>query len=65
MKELEKLIMALYKNNYTLQWFLPPQKELPGTHWIGAWVGLRTGLDVVDKRNMLPLLGIQPQLSSP
>jgi hypothetical protein len=27
MKELEKLIMALYKNNYNLQRFLPPQKE--------------------------------------
>jgi hypothetical protein len=27
MKELEKLIMALYKNNYNLQRFLPPEKE--------------------------------------
>jgi hypothetical protein len=29
MKELEKLIMALYKNNYNLQRFLPPEKEPP------------------------------------
>jgi hypothetical protein len=29
MKELEKLIMGLYKNNYNLQRFLPPEKEAP------------------------------------
>jgi hypothetical protein len=28
-KELEKLIMALYKNNYNLQRFLPPEVEPP------------------------------------
>jgi hypothetical protein len=27
MKEFEKLIMALYKNNYNLQRFLPSEKE--------------------------------------
>jgi hypothetical protein len=51
MKEFEKLIMALYKNNYNLQ-------RAPGTHWIGGWVGPRTGLDFVEKRNILPLPGI-------
>jgi hypothetical protein len=65
MKEFEKLIMALYKNIYNLQRFLPPEKEPPGTHWIGGWVGPRTGLDFVEKRNVLPLPGIQPRLSSP
>jgi hypothetical protein len=29
MKEFEKLIMALHKNNYNLQMFLPPEKEPP------------------------------------
>jgi hypothetical protein len=29
MKEFEKLIMALYKNNYNLQRFLAPEKEPP------------------------------------
>jgi hypothetical protein len=29
MKELEKLIVALYKNNSNLQRFLPPEIELP------------------------------------
>jgi hypothetical protein len=57
--------MALYKNNYNLQRFLPPRETAPGTHWIGGWVGPKTGLDVVDKRNILPLPGIQPRLSSP
>jgi hypothetical protein len=29
MKELKKLTTALYKNNYNLQRFLPPEKEPP------------------------------------
>jgi hypothetical protein len=29
MKELDKLIMALYKNNYNLHRFLPSKKEPP------------------------------------
>jgi hypothetical protein len=29
MKELEKLVMALYKTNYKLQRFLPPENEPP------------------------------------
>jgi hypothetical protein len=64
MKELEKIIIALYKNNYNLRRFLPPRKS-PATHWIGGWMGPRTNLDVVEKRNILPLPGIQPRLSSP
>jgi hypothetical protein len=28
---------------------LPPVKP-PGTHWIGGWVGPRTGLDAVVKK---------------
>jgi hypothetical protein len=27
--------------------------ETPGTHWIGGWVGLRAGLDDVEKRKFL------------
>jgi hypothetical protein len=54
MKELDKLIMAFAAV------FIPRQRA-PGTYWIGGWVGLRTGLDVVEKRNILPLPGIQPQ----
>jgi hypothetical protein len=38
---------------------LPPGKEPPGSHWIGGWVGPRTGLDDVVRRKILPLLGLQ------
>jgi hypothetical protein len=30
----------------------PPVKELPGTHWIGGWVGPRAVLDAVVKRKI-------------
>jgi hypothetical protein len=29
---------------------LPPEKEPPGTHWIGGWVGPRAVLKAVVKR---------------
>jgi hypothetical protein len=34
----------------------------PGTHWIGDWVGPRTGLDDVEKRKFLtlPVLELRP-----
>jgi hypothetical protein len=35
------------------------------THWIGGWVGPRAGLDVVEKRKIMPLPGIEPRQSSP
>jgi hypothetical protein len=31
-----------------------PGERAPGTHWIGGWVGLRSGLDAVEKRKFLP-----------
>jgi hypothetical protein len=64
MKELDKLIMALYKNNHNFLRFSSPVKE-PPVLTVGGWVGPRTGLDVVEKRNILPLPGIQPQLPNP
>jgi hypothetical protein len=36
-----------------------PGEITKGTHHIGGWVGLRTGLDAVEKRKTLPLLGIE------
>jgi hypothetical protein len=33
----------------------------PGTHWIRGWMGPRTGLDTMEKRIILPLLGVEPQ----
>jgi hypothetical protein len=32
-----------------------PGERAPGTHWIGGWVGPRTGLDDVETRKFLTL----------
>jgi hypothetical protein len=32
---------------------------IPGTHWIGDWVGPSAGLDVLEGRNILPLPGLE------
>jgi hypothetical protein len=42
-----------------------PRGKAPSTHWIGGWVDLGTGLDIVEKDKILPLLEIEPRLSSP
>jgi hypothetical protein len=56
MKELKKLITAKVLTH--------GEKKI-GIHWIGGWVDPRTCLDVVEKKNIVPLPGIQPRLSSP
>jgi hypothetical protein len=38
---------------------LIPGENAPGTHWIGGWVALRTGLRDVDKRKFLALPGLE------
>jgi hypothetical protein len=38
---------------------LPPGKDPPGTLWIGGWVGPRTGMDYVERREILPLTGLE------
>jgi hypothetical protein len=35
-----------------------PGERAPGTHWIGGWVGPRTGLDDVEKRKFLTFPGL-------
>jgi hypothetical protein len=37
----------------------PPGEIVPGTLWIGGWVGHRTDLDAVENRKILPLQGIE------
>jgi hypothetical protein len=32
-----------------------PGERASCTHWIGGWMGPRTGLDVVERRKILPL----------
>jgi hypothetical protein len=47
--------------------FTPREKGL-GTLWIGGWVDPRAGLDDLEKRKFLTLLGLKtqtPQSSSP
>jgi hypothetical protein len=36
-----------------------PGERVPGTHWIGGWVGPRTGLADMDNRIFLPLPGLE------
>jgi hypothetical protein len=36
-----------------------PGERAPGTHWIGGWVGLRAGLDDLEKREFFTLPGLE------
>jgi hypothetical protein len=36
-----------------------PGERAPGTPWIGGWVGLRPGLNDVEKRKFLTLSGLE------
>jgi hypothetical protein len=38
--------------------FTPGERD-PCTHWIGSWVSLRADLEDVEKRKLLPLLGLE------
>jgi hypothetical protein len=38
---------------------LPTGERAPGTHWIGGWVGPRTGLDAMQRRKILPSPGLE------
>jgi len=33
-----------------MPWPLYPLGKFAGTHWLGGWMGLTTGLDAVEKR---------------
>jgi hypothetical protein len=39
-----------------------PRERDPGTHWIGGWMGPRTGLDDEEKRKFFTLPGIKLRL---
>jgi hypothetical protein len=36
-----------------------PGERAPSTHWIGGWVYPRAGLDGVEKKKFLTLLGLE------
>jgi hypothetical protein len=40
---------------------LSTRERTPRTHWIGGWVGLKTGLDRGYRKNSLSLPGIEPR----
>jgi hypothetical protein len=35
-----------------------PGERAPGIHWTGGWLGLRAGLEAMEKRKILTLPGI-------
>jgi hypothetical protein len=39
--------------------FTPGKRAAPSTHWIGGWVDPRAGLDDMEKRKLLTLLGLE------
>jgi hypothetical protein len=39
--------------------FPPPREEPPDIHWIGGWVGPRTGLDEMERRKFFTLPGLE------
>jgi hypothetical protein len=39
--------------------FTPRGERAPDTHWIGGWVGPRTGLDDAERRKILFLTGLE------
>jgi hypothetical protein len=36
-----------------------PGERVPGVHWIGSWVCVRTSLDDMEKRKFLPQPGLK------
>jgi hypothetical protein len=42
---------------------LTTREAAPGIHFVGGWVDPRTGLDVVVKRKILHLPGLEPRSS--
>jgi hypothetical protein len=38
-----------------------PRENVPGTHWVGGWVGPRTSLDAVEKRKILQFWESNPR----
>jgi hypothetical protein len=39
-------------------------ERAPGTHWKRGWVGIRASLDALEWKHLLPLVEIDPWLSS-
>jgi hypothetical protein len=46
-------------DTYIHEFLTFPREGAPGTHWIGGWVDPRAGLDDVEKKKFLILLGLE------
>jgi hypothetical protein len=42
-----------------------PGERVPGIHWIGGWVGPRTGMENVEKKKILDPTGTRTPTSRP
>jgi hypothetical protein len=66
-KQVHGLILNKSFDTFIETYILAPAvlhlRKEPGIHWIWGWVGLSAGLDAVVQKNLLSLLGMEPQLS--
>jgi hypothetical protein len=55
------VINSQVKGMWNYRWSSPPGCFIPGTHWIGGWVGPRTVLEDMERRKISPLPGLELQ----
>jgi hypothetical protein len=60
MKSFGRVVLALAGSEWSVSrpCRFTLEEIIPGTHWIGVWVGLRDVLDDVEKREFLTLSGV-------
>jgi hypothetical protein len=47
----------MYRSIFSLP--LYPQRKIPSTHCVGSWVGPRAGVEDVEERKFLTVLGLK------
>jgi hypothetical protein len=57
--------MGEWKYSSTILDLCARWRQVPGTRWIGGWVGLEAGLDAIEKRKILLLSGIESDSTDP
>jgi hypothetical protein len=58
------LTWALFGGEWSVSWLGPiiPGERAAGNLWTGGWLGPRFSLDDVERRKILPLLGLELRL---
>jgi hypothetical protein len=51
--------LAAYEWSASRSGRFTPGERAPGVHWLGGWMDPRVGLDDVEKRKFLTLLGLE------